>query len=494
LALILAGALVLFAEPCPGGVTHFPGTFDGSESPPVALSGQRVARATVSRVLHVEAGWHRYQHPNTALRSDDPRTRSLSEATVQRWAIDLTQGLPVGFAAHARLSWLDFEVPGAGFETGGSSERGFGDLITSASYASGVLGRSWLRVEGGMRWPTGSTRVLVDDSGGRSTPFTTGQNEFFGSAQSSVMLSGGGGGAAFHVHAAATYAARKGATSGHGFLPYPDRLPLVALDPDGTPYDRLDLRFGVSFNRGANSVFATIDLPLLLDASDRLQVAEVPRTVTPGFRIAALAGLGIEVSADVHFATDRSNTAFDPLAAYPEWGLRVAVATNLVPLDSDRDGDTIGDLSDACPTRPEDRDGFADRDGCPDPDNDDDGVPDIVDVCPDAAEDLDGYQDRDGCPELDNDGDGIEDGVDGCPSVGEDFDGYADEDGCPDYDNDGDGLADDVDACPDEAEDPDGHEDEDGCPDPDGEEGEPAPSSAPEGEAGAPRPAAPSGP
>jgi hypothetical protein len=65
--------------------------------------------------------------------------------------------------------------------------------------------------------------------------------------------------------------------------------------------------------------------------------------------------------------------------------------------DLDRDG--VPDASDRCADRGEDRDGFQDGDGCPDPDNDGDGMPDEADECPDEAEDFDGMWDVDGCPE-----------------------------------------------------------------------------------------------
>ena len=42
----------------------------------------------------------------------------------------------------------------------------------------------------------------------------------------------------------------------------------------------------------------------------------------------------------------------------------------------DKDGDGIPDDVDKCPTIPEDKDGFEDADGCPDPDNDGDKIPD----------------------------------------------------------------------------------------------------------------------
>ncbi len=132
----------------------------------------------------------------------------------------------------------------------------------------------------------------------------------------------------------------------------------------------------------------------------------------------------------------------------------------------DSDGDGIMDPIDECPSDPEDKDGFQDEDGCPDPDNDRDGIPDPRDRCPNDPENFDGYQDDDGCPDVrgDADGDGIPDESDRCPNEPEDKDGFQDEDGCPDTDNDADGIADDKDKCPNQPEDFDGFEDEDGCP------------------------------
>jgi hypothetical protein len=131
-------------------------------------------------------------------------------------------------------------------------------------------------------------------------------------------------------------------------------------------------------------------------------------------------------------------------------------------LDSDYDG--IREDDDACPTEPEDLDGYLDEDGCPDEDNDGDGVLDDVDQCPDEQEDPDGYLDEDGCPDTDNDKDGIPDGYDSCPNEPEDKDGDRDDDGCPDFDTDRDGIPDKDDKCPNEPEDTDGFGDDDGCP------------------------------
>ena len=159
----------------------------------------------------------------------------------------------------------------------------------------------------------------------------------------------------------------------------------------------------------------------------------------------------------------------------------------IVRISDDRDGDGIKNKFDKCPDDPEDKDGFQDEDGCPDPDNDGDGVPDGYDSCPMEPEDKDGYEDDDGCPDIDRDKDEIPDDTDKCPDDPEDKDGFEDEDGCPDPDNDKDKLCDPwvsergmqetyaevctgIDLCPDEAEDVDKFLDEDGCPDPDNDD------------------------
>jgi outer membrane protein OmpA-like peptidoglycan-associated protein len=118
------------------------------------------------------------------------------------------------------------------------------------------------------------------------------------------------------------------------------------------------------------------------------------------------------------------------------------------PGPGDMDGDGILDDVDKCPREPEDKDGFQDADGCPDPDNDNDGIPDVDDKCPNEPEDKDGFQDADGCPDPDNDNDGIPDVDDKCPNEPEDKDGFQDADGCPDPDNDNDGIPDVDDKCP----------------------------------------------
>jgi len=98
----------------------------------------------------------------------------------------------------------------------------------------------------------------------------------------------------------------------------------------------------------------------------------------------------------------------------------------------DKDKDGVSNKEDACKDVPEDRDGFEDADGCPDPDNDQDGVDDVDDKCPGEPEDADGHEDDDGCPDLDDDHDFVPDTDDQCPLEKEDQKGAAD--GCPDID------------------------------------------------------------
>ncbi len=76
-----------------------------------------------------------------------------------------------------------------------------------------------------------------------------------------------------------------------------------------------------------------------------------------------------------------------------------APATEPAPGPVDTDGDGLTDDVDKCPTQAEDKDGFQDEDGCPDPDNDNDGIPDVADKCPNEPETKNGYQDEDGCPD-----------------------------------------------------------------------------------------------
>ncbi len=119
---------------------------------------------------------------------------------------------------------------------------------------------------------------------------------------------------------------------------------------------------------------------------------------------------------------------------------------------TDRDGDGVPDVDDACPDVP----GPPENKGCPVvKDTDGDGIPDDVDKGPLDPEDKAGFQDDDGCPDPDNDNDGIVDAMDACPNNP----GPIENRGCPVLDRDGDGIPDALDRCPDEPGLP-----PDGCP------------------------------
>jgi outer membrane protein OmpA-like peptidoglycan-associated protein len=147
----------------------------------------------------------------------------------------------------------------------------------------------------------------------------------------------------------------------------------------------------------------------------------------------------------------------------------------------DSDGDGIPDNLDKAPYDAEDKDGYMDADGIPDPDNDNDGILDKNDGAPLLPEDIDAYLDNDGIPDPDNDNDGIPDTLDKAPGTDETvrkgidtketYNGFEDTDGVPDKleptvkDSDGDGILDNVDKAPYDAEDKDNFEDSDGIPD-----------------------------
>jgi outer membrane protein OmpA-like peptidoglycan-associated protein len=92
------------------------------------------------------------------------------------------------------------------------------------------------------------------------------------------------------------------------------------------------------------------------------------------------------------------------------------------PKEDDPDKDGIVGAADKCPTEAEDKDGFQDEDGCPDPDNDGDGLLDGVDKCPGQV----GPAENVGCPDTDQDADGVVDRLDNCPTEA----GTADNHGC----------------------------------------------------------------
>jgi outer membrane protein OmpA-like peptidoglycan-associated protein len=192
-----------------------------------------------------------------------------------------------------------------------------------------------------------------------------------------------------------------------------------------------------------------------------------PFWITPGVRLNLPNGLYLMAAGDIGIAKSgdnyRTNLRREGYAystqSVPRYGAQFTFGWEGIGIKPDRDADGVPDKTDKCLTLPEDKDGFEDDDGCPDPDNDNDGILDTHDSCPLEPASCSG------CPVIDTDKDGVNDDVDRCINDPEDHDGFEDADGCPDPDNDNDGINDADDQCPQKAEDSDGFEDNDGCPD-----------------------------
>jgi hypothetical protein len=209
--------------------------------------------------------------------------------------------------------------------------------------------------------------------------------------------------------------------------------PLFYLEPvypDGDN-DRIDLRAAFEFASERSVIFAELLLDHLV--AEGVSFRESPRFFTPGFRYALGQSFSILVASKIALASDDPGTTGlrPPEEVYPDWQIGFALSWTRSERSFDQDGDGVPDFRDRCLEVPEDRDGWADHDGCPEPDNDGDGIPDGEDGAPDEAEDFDGWADVDGIPDPDNDRDGVPDEKDGCPNRPEDRDGIEDEDGCP---------------------------------------------------------------
>ena len=199
---------------------------------------------------------------------------------------------------------------------------------------------------------------------------------------------------------------------------------LVGYGASGGSRLPLTVSTGLLFKPMANSGF-------MIGLFARFQQVFALAAQEPGYQSydATLVSFGLSVE---YFLSppppDQDADGFDdavdrcPLEAGPDRGCPAAPAPVTRPeVDVDQDHDGIPDKVDRCPTEAEDKDGFQDDDGCPDPDNDGDGVLDRADLCPLVAGTVQG------CP--DTDGDGIADRDDACPKKK----GLAENKGCPKY-------------------------------------------------------------
>ncbi len=204
---------------------------------------------------------------------------------------------------------------------------------------------------------------------------------------------------------------------------------------------------GITYGAAIGSRLGTDSLEVLVEASGTIysDVAEDqggpnPLEAIAGLRLFNATGLVFSLAAGAGIVADFGAPELrvigglswqpdnEPQSVIVAGGGAVAARAD----DGDDDADGVKNSADACPTVPEDADGFEDADGCPDTDNDQDGIADAEDACPKHGEDIDGFEDTDGCPDPDNDQDGVADANDGCPGIPETKNGFQDADGCPD--------------------------------------------------------------
>jgi OmpA-OmpF porin, OOP family len=223
--------------------------------------------------------------------------------------------------------------------------------------------------------------------------------------------------------------------------------------------------------------------PVLISASDRIEIGHYRDTfLLFGVDIGITEAVGVPVFRGVigigwaprehDIDHDGVRDDVDGCPEIPEDKDGFEDADGCPEIDNDDDG--ILDKEDACPNVRGTESTDPKRNGCPGndvpaavptKDSDDDGIPDALDKCPTQAEDKDGFQDADGCPDPDNDADGINDKDDACPNLKGEPSTDPSRNGCPNTDRDGDTFENDVDKCPDTAEVFNGVADDDGCPD-----------------------------
>ncbi len=419
--LLLASILIGPPASARAGVLAFPDRIGPVDWPPFRLVRARPAVPLPEHVLGLRFEYEGFAYPERAGEAEDAAWTLLADGGVRRLGIDAGFGIGYGLTARTQVSWLGLDLAPAGNRTG------IEDLAVGLDYAHPLLGgRLRGRLGGGAFLATGRSDALAAGDA-IIQPFTAGGTAPFAGAGLTVALTGAGVPVPIHFHAEGRWTGRVDLEPGEAFVPFRERMPALSIQSPAA--DRLDWRFAIALTHGRTTLFAEYELPRLQGVRE-MAPKEAPRSLSPGFALRAF-GLELSTQADLLLASDDPATAFDPRLVYPEWTLRVRVGPDLAVLQPDHDGDGVGDLEDLCPREVEDRDGFADRDGCPDLDNDGDGILDFSDECPNDPEDRDGFQDDDGCPDLDDDGDGIPDRDDLCPKTPEDLDGFEDDDGCP---------------------------------------------------------------
>jgi hypothetical protein len=267
---------------------------------------------------------------------------------------------------------------------------------TAFSYRDGLAGAKVALLRG-PRLAVAAAGDVTIPWGNRERGFSSDEWDPSGTLLLTVPLSRPGAMTTAAVHLNAGYR-RRGDDRGRTY----DGFPLYYLEPvhPGGDGDRVDLRGAVELRARRITLFAEAILDRM--ASDDISPAEGPIWVTPGFRLSLGRRVSLLVASKIAISADNPDTdAFrPPEEMFPDWQIGFALTWSRFGSETDRDEDGAPDFRDRCPAVPEDPDGVADADGCPELDADGDGIPDEADACPEEPEDVDGDADEDGCPEA----------------------------------------------------------------------------------------------
>jgi OOP family OmpA-OmpF porin len=296
----------------------------------------------------------------------------------------------------------------AGQRIVGSSSGGLGDLRLAADVRIwGTYGDPFTLALGGRVWfPTGDAAKLLGDDAIRLGP--------------RLAAAGDIGAFAYATSLGITYRGNDATLAGH---------------PTGS-----EVNFGAAFG------VRLLDKKLLVGPELWGSTVVSDSSAFFGERTTPLAALGsghftagdfrVGLGAGPGLSHAAGTAVFRALASL-EWapGIEEASPAPAPPLStapappSDRDGDDIPDVVDACPDVPGVKTDDPKTNGCP-PDRDNDGIPDNVDACPDVPGIKTDDPKTNGCP-PDRDNDVIPDNVDACPDVPGPANPDPKKNGCP---------------------------------------------------------------
>jgi OOP family OmpA-OmpF porin len=297
----------------------------------------------------------------------------------------------------------------AGQRVVGSSDGGFGDLRLAADVRlAGKYGDAFTLALGARLWaPTGSAAKLLGDDAIRLGP--------------RLAAAGDIGAFAYAASLGVTYRGNDDTIAGH---PTGSEVNFGAAAGARVLDKKLLIGpeiWGSSVVSESSAFFAERTTPLALLGSGHYTAGD--------FRFGLGAGPGLSHAA--------GTASFRALASF-EWApgieeARPVVLPQAAPPPSDRDGDGVPDVIDACPDVAGVQTDDPKTNGCP-ADRDRDGVFDVIDACPDVPGVKTDDPKTNGCPpvrDVDRDKDGVLDAVDACPDVPGPANQDPTKNGCP---------------------------------------------------------------